>query len=84
MELFGAGATLYVAGACATAFLMVGHRSVYPGQHLAYSKSAWLVALPDTPVGLEKIQLSWGLLRWWSERLRAFKRWRQHDSASGD
>ena len=76
VELFGAGATLYVAGACATAFLRIVHRSVYPGQHLAYSKSAWLVALPDTPVGMEKIQLSWGLLRWWGERLHALRQWR--------
>jgi H+/Cl- antiporter ClcA len=77
VELFGAGSTLYVAGACAAAYLMIGHRSVYPAQHLAYAKSAWLVAIPDVPVGQEKIQLSYGLLRWWRERLRELQQWRQ-------
>ena len=76
IELFGAGSTLYVAGACTAAYLMIGHRSVYPAQHLAYAKSAWLVAIPDVPVGQEKIQLSYGLLRWWRERLDELQAWR--------
>jgi H+/Cl- antiporter ClcA len=80
VELFGTGSLLYVAGACTAAYLMIGHRSVYPAQHLAYAKSAWLVAVPDVPVGQEKIQLSYGLLRWWRERLRDLQRWRgRHD-----
>ncbi len=67
VELFGAGSIWYVAGACVAAYLMIGHRSVYPAQHLAYAKSAWIVAAPDEPVGNEKVQLSYGLLRWWRE-----------------
>lgn len=77
VELFGAGSVWYVAGACAAAYLVIGHRSVYPAQHLAYAKSAWIVAAPDLPVGQEKVQLSWGLLRWWSDRMRQWRRWRQ-------
>ena len=67
IELFGAGATLYVAGACAAAYLMIGHRSVYPAQQIAYAKSAWVSAPAHQRVGEEKVQLSFGLLRWWRE-----------------
>jgi len=70
VELFGAGSLLYVAGACAAAYLMIGHRSVYPAQELGYSKSTWIVAAPNLPVGQEKLQLSYGLLRWWGRKLR--------------
>ncbi|MBS0381773.1 MAG: chloride channel protein, partial [Proteobacteria bacterium] len=44
VELFGADATLYVAGACVAAYLIIGHRSVYPEQQIAYSKSSWVFA----------------------------------------
>src|SRR5699024_10657980 len=71
VELFGADATLYVAGACIAAYLIIGHRSVYPAQQLAFSKSSWLRADAGTTVSQEKIHLSYGLLRWWSERRRA-------------
>ena len=71
VELFGAGSTLYVAGACVAAYLIIGHRSVYPAQQIAFSKSSWLSARTDLPVGQEKISLSYGLLRWWGERRRA-------------
>lgn len=67
VELFGGASTLYVAGACVSAYLMIGHRSVYPAQHLAYPKAAWFTAPADQPVGHEKVQLSYGLLRWWRE-----------------
>ncbi|MGH8279846.1 MAG: chloride channel protein [Gammaproteobacteria bacterium] len=76
VEMFGADSTLYVAGACVAAYLIIGHRSVYPEQHIAYSKSSWITALPDLPVGLEKVSLSYGLLRSW-QALR--KRWRKSD-----
>ncbi|MEO7072146.1 MAG: chloride channel protein, partial [Rhodanobacter sp.] len=42
IELFGADSTLYVAGACVAAYLIIGHRSVYPAQQVAFSKSSWL------------------------------------------
>lgn len=70
VELFGAGSLLYVAGACAAAYLMIGHRSVYPAQELVHAKSSWIVAAPNLPVGQEKLQLSYGLLRWWGKKLR--------------
>lgn len=73
VELFGAGSLLYVAGACAAAYLMIGHRSVYPAQEMIDAKSAWLVATPNLPVGQEKLQLSYGLLRWWGKKLRRRK-----------
>ena len=39
VELFGADSTLYVAGACVAAFLIIGHRSVYPDQQIAFISS---------------------------------------------
>ena len=74
VELFGGASTLYVAGACVSAYLMIGHRSVYPAQHLAYPKAAWFTAPADRPVGHEKVQLSYGLLRWLSEIVLPFAR----------
>jgi len=68
VELFGADSTLYVAGACVAAYLIIGHRSVYPEQQIAYSKSSWIFARADLPVGEEKVRLSYGLLRWWRDR----------------
>ena len=73
VELFGADATLYVAGACVAAYLVVGHRSVYPEQQIAFSKSSWIFAHADLPVGQEKVRLSYGLLRWLRLRRRARK-----------
>lgn len=71
VELFGADSLLYVAGASMAAYLVIGHRSVYPAQIVAYSKSTWLAARADLPVGQEKVRLSNGLLRWWEKRQRA-------------
>ncbi len=77
IELFGGDSTLYVAGACAAAYLMIGHRSVYPAQQIAYAKSAWIVAPADQPVEHEKVQLSFGLRRWWSQVvMQSWRRWR--------
>ena len=73
VELFGADSTLYVAGACVAAYLIIGHRSVYPEQQIAYSKSSWIFARADLPVGQEKVRLSYGLLRWWRMRRRRGK-----------
>jgi len=68
VELFGGNSLLYVAGASMSAYLLVGHRSIYPDQHLAFAKSSWIQIRPDLPVGQEKIRLSYGLLKWWSQR----------------
>jgi len=68
IELFGSDSTLYVAGAAIAAYLMVGHRSVYPEQQTAFAKSSWMTVVPDVPVGAQKARLARGLLRWWSDR----------------
>lgn len=73
VELFGGESTLYVAGACVAAYLIIGHRSVYPEQMLAFSKSSWIFARPNLPVGQEKVRLSYGLLRWWRTHRRKSK-----------
>jgi H+/Cl- antiporter ClcA len=66
VELFGGSVgTLYVAGAAITAYLMIGHRSIYPEQRLAYAKSSWMRVKSDTQIDTEKAHLSYGLLRWW-------------------
>lgn len=65
VELFGGTAgTAYIAGAGIAAYLIIGHRSVYPDQVVAYSKSSWMSVRPDMPVGDEKFHLSNGLLKW--------------------
>ncbi|MBA2078815.1 chloride channel protein, partial [Rhodanobacter sp. PCA2] len=74
VELYGADATLYVAGACVAAYLVIGHRSVYPEQQIAFSKSSWIFARADLPVGQEKVRLSYGLLRWLRMRRRRTRR----------
>jgi H+/Cl- antiporter ClcA len=80
VELFGgAVGTLYVAGAAMAAYLIIGHRSVYPDQRLGYTKSSWVRVRPDIPVGQEKTRLSYGLLKGW-HRFRA--RW-PHIGPSG-
>jgi H+/Cl- antiporter ClcA len=80
VELFGADSTLYVAGACVAAYLIIGHRSVYPEQQIAYSKSSWIFARADLPVGQEKVRLSYGLLRWWRMRRKRAKRIEGNDA----
>jgi len=68
VELFGGVVgTVYVAGASIAAYLVVGHRSVYPDQVLAHPKSSWMQVAPDLPLGQEKIKLSYGLLKWISK-----------------
>ncbi len=70
IEMFGADSAIYVAAACMAAYLIVGHRSVYPEQQIAFSKSSWIFARSNLPVGQEKVRLSYGLLRWWHRRRR--------------
>ncbi|MDQ0215360.1 H+/Cl- antiporter ClcA [Oikeobacillus pervagus] len=62
-ELFGSLTGLYVVGACITAYIIIGHRSVYPDQLVAYSKSLWMHLEPNIPLKKEKIHVSYGLLR---------------------
>lgn len=66
LELYaGSVGTLYITGAAIAAYLMIGHRSIYPEQRLAYAKSSWMRIRPETSVETEKVELSYGLLRWW-------------------
>lgn len=65
VELFGQmTGTIYVAGASIAAYLMIGHRSVYPDQLVAFSKTSWMYAAPGQPLGLGTFHLSYGLRRW--------------------
>jgi H+/Cl- antiporter ClcA len=72
LELFGSGAGMYIACACITAYIIVGHRSVYSDQILAYSKSLWMVHIPDAALSQKKIHISYDLLR----KMRHFRRHR--------
>lgn len=73
VELFGGVVgTAYVAGAAIAAYLVIGHRSVYPEQRLAYAKSSWMRVRPDVLIGAEKARLSYVLLRWWQRHRPRF------------
>jgi H+/Cl- antiporter ClcA len=69
VELFGGSVgTLYIAVAAIAAYLMIGHRSIYPEQRLAYAKSSWMRIQPEMSVETEKAKLAYGLLRWLGRR----------------
>ncbi len=71
VELLGGKSTLYVAGATIAAYLIVGHRSVYPEQQIASTKTSWMTSHSDVLVSQEKVRLSNELLHWWYERRRS-------------
>jgi H+/Cl- antiporter ClcA len=77
VELFGgAVGTLYAAGSAIAAYLIIGHRSVYPDQLLGHAKSSWMRVRPEVPVGQEKTRLSYGLLKVWRQiRTRGWVVW---------
>lgn len=60
----GTVGAVYVAGAAIAAYLIIGHRSVYPDQRLASSKTSWLTIQAGAPVAQEKARLAAGLARW--------------------
>lgn len=65
VELFGGVAgTVYVAGAAIAAYVIVGHRSVYPDQLVAYTKSSWIHHGLGLSLGQSRLHLSYGLLKW--------------------
>lgn len=67
VELWGGSfQILYVAGPAIVAYLVVGHRSIYPKQRMAYAKSSWMQIRPESAVDVEKVRLSYGLMRIWS------------------
>lgn len=69
-ELFGSSIGLYMLAACIPAYLMVGHRSVYPDQLVSYPKSLWMQMKAGISLKNEQIHVSYGVLK-------RIKRW-QH------
>jgi H+/Cl- antiporter ClcA len=63
VELFGGQTGIYVVGACITAYLIIGHRSVYPDQLVAYPKTIRMYLKPDLALAQENVHISYGLLR---------------------
>lgn len=68
-ELFGSSMGIYVVAACITAYITIGHRSVYPDQLVAYPKSLWMRLVPGIALENEKIHVSYTLLK----RIRRFQ-----------
>ena len=62
-ELFGSTTGIYVVGACLAAYLIIGHRSVYPDQLIAFPKSIWLETKSGSSIGNRDVHLSYSLLR---------------------
>ncbi len=62
-ELFGHITGIYIVGACVIAYIIIGHRSVYPDQLVAYPKSLWMRLKPGISLEKEKIHISYSLLR---------------------
>lgn len=62
-ELFGGSVGIFVVGACITSYIIIGHRSVYPDQLVAYAKSLWIHLEPNIALQQEKIHVSYSLLR---------------------
>lgn len=78
VELFGTSLGLpFVAGPTVIAFLIVGHRSIYPRQRMAYAKSSWMRIRPESAIYTEKARLSHGLIRSWRRLPRLLRgEWR--------
>ncbi len=74
IELFGMNMGIYVVAACLSAFIVIGHRSVYPEQLVAYSKSIWMILHPNIALEKEDIHISYDLLR----KIRRMQYFRKH------
>lgn len=80
VELFGQmTGTIYVAGASIAAYLVIGHRSVYPDQLVAFSKTSWLVTQSGLPLSLDTFHLSFGLRRWINRQRSRYQRARRRN-----
>jgi H+/Cl- antiporter ClcA len=62
-ELFGSLNGIYAVSACVTAYIIIGHRSVYPDQLVAYSKSLWMRLQTETALEKQKIHISYSVLK---------------------
>lgn len=64
LELFGSHIGIYALTASITAYIIVGHRSVYPSQIVSSVKSAWMHLDVNIPLEREEnMHVSYGLLR---------------------
>lgn len=85
VELFGGPTgTLYAASACIAAYLIIGHRSVYPDQLVVFPKSTWLHIKPNLPLARENIHLSYGLLKWFGRLQSEWRRRHDHSGSPDD
>ncbi len=74
LELFGRFTGVYVLAASITAYIIVGHRSVYPSQIVSISKSLWMHLDLNIPLEREtNIHVSYGALR----MAKHFAKWRK-------
>ncbi|MBN9569551.1 MAG: chloride channel protein [Alphaproteobacteria bacterium] len=74
VELFGGvTGTGYVAGAVIAAYVVSGHRSVYPDQLMIYPKSSWMYGTQGLPLEQGNLHLSYGARKRLS---RLQSRWR--------
>lgn len=81
IELLPGPIGVFAALSAGTAFLIVGHRSVYPSQKVGFSKSAGLDLTLDVPVGeidFTRVRIREGSLTDRVHRLR-LGRWRKDD-----
>lgn len=62
-EIFGGSAGVYMMTACLTAYVISGHRSVYPDQVVVYSKSLLMKLVPNQALSREQVHISYGLLK---------------------
>jgi H+/Cl- antiporter ClcA len=74
IELFGSSTGIYIVGACITAYIIIGHRSVYPDQLVVFKKSLWMYLEPGIELSKEKIHISYSLLR----KIRHWQRNQKH------
>lgn len=58
MEMFGTDITGYAAVACVISFMMSGHRSVYPSQHISFTKSSSIEIDIETDTEIELVNPS--------------------------
>lgn len=73
IELFGSLIGLYVVVACLAAYVIIGHRSVYPDQLVAYPKSIWMKLKPGTSLEKGDVEISYRLLR-------KIRKWQHHQA----
>jgi H+/Cl- antiporter ClcA len=82
VELFGPAVAPYAAVACVISFLMTGHRSVYPSQVLATSKSSSLDMatggevkdIPDAVFHMRQRSVTGGIVKGYDKAMKGLRR----------